>query len=339
MGASGVSVRLFEALLNDTTRVILKEFVGDTEEARGIGETEQFAYELLTMNSMMMNPSMKAPEQVATLLGRMQPDSTFSSATFRAEWIMAMPDTPPPGTKGFWLVFLFEGLRPISSFPSQRQKGRSFMPVGVRRQAWSKRRNFLKSVCKETLETIGWLHGQGIVHRSLGPSSLLLSTYDQSESPRVQCIDFGFAVTASRLSEREVASAIGRGAEGLADVIPFLMRADDLHALGYVFLELLLGASSSGVIGGPRSGPSTDIPSIKNLVEDVCEGDVRGRFRNYCYQIPEWRDAVEMLDEADLAGWDLIQAFVACGLKPSEEAVKPITAQFLLLSPWFDFVT
>ena len=34
--ASGVSVRLFEALLNDTTRVILKEFVGDTEEARGL---------------------------------------------------------------------------------------------------------------------------------------------------------------------------------------------------------------------------------------------------------------------------------------------------------------
>ena len=42
--ASGVSVRLFDAKLDDGTRVLLKEYIG---EACSIGETEEEVYELL----------------------------------------------------------------------------------------------------------------------------------------------------------------------------------------------------------------------------------------------------------------------------------------------------
>ena len=47
---------------------------------------------------------------------------------------------------------------------------------------------------------------------------------------------------------------------------------------------------------------------------------------------------VEMLDEADGAGWALVQALVDCGRMPAAEAVQAISAKSLLMSPWFDDV-
>ncbi|KOO28836.1 ATP binding, partial [Chrysochromulina tobinii] len=241
-----------------------------------------------------------------------------------------------------------------------------------------------------------------------GTSSLLLSSYDQRDYPRVKCIDLGFASTAARLTSDETLAAMARGAAGPLDVIPFCTRADDLHALAYVVLELVLSASAStravsgglggltsavsgglgglpsavsgglgglpgavsGGLGGLASavsgglgglpGPTgaagsgsapsraagsgsapsrpTDLQSLKRLIEDVFSGDASFAFRDYCAQEPEWLTAVEMLDEADGAGWALVQALVDCGRMPAAEAVQAISAKSLLMSPWFDDV-
>ena len=152
-----------------------------------------------------------------------------------------------------------------------------------------------------------------------GTSSLLLSSYDQRDYPRVKCIDLGFASTAARLTGDETLAAMARGAAGPLDVIPFCTRADDLHALAYVVLELVLSASAStravsGGLGGLASavsgglgglpGPSgaagsgsapsrpTDLQSLKRLIEDVFSGDASFAFRDYCAQEPEWLTAV-----------------------------------------------
>ena len=162
-----------------------------------------------------------------------------------------------------------------------------------------------------------------------GTSSLLLSSYDQRDYPRVKCIDLGFASTAARLTSDETLAAMARGAAGPLDVIPFCTRADDLHALAYVVLELVLSASAStravsGGLGGLASavsgglgglpGPSgaagsgsapsraagsgsapsrpTDLQSLKRLIEDVFSGDASFAFRDYCAQEPEWLTAV-----------------------------------------------
>ena len=159
-----------------------------------------------------------------------------------------------------------------------------------------------------------------------GTSSLLLSSYDQRDYPRVKCIDLGFASTAARLTSDETLAAMARGAAGPLDVIPFCTRADDLHALAYVVLELVLSASAStravsgglGGLPGPSgaagravsgglgglAGPSgaagsgsapsrpTDLQSLKRLIEDVFSGDASFAFRDYCAQEPEWLTAV-----------------------------------------------
>ena len=142
-----------------------------------------------------------------------------------------------------------------------------------------------------------------------GTSSLLLSSYDQRDYPRVKCIDLGFASTAARLTSDETSAAMARGAAGPLDVIPFCTRADDLHALAYVVLELVLSASAStravsgglGGLAGPSGAPPgsgsapsrpTDLQSLKRLIEDVFSGDASFAFRDYCAQEPEWLTAV-----------------------------------------------
>ena len=334
--ASGVSVRLFDAQLDDGTRVLLKEFIG---ESVSIGENELDLYELLNSREAAAQASrgMQSP-YVGSLIGRMRADSTFASAAFRAEWCRALPSTPPPGTDGLWLVFRWDGLRTLAGFASQPQERGFFDWDG--KDAEAQRRAFIKRTCAQTLETISWLHGQGVVHRSLGSSSLLLSTYDQREKPRVKCIDLGFAATAARLSTDDVSAAMARGASGPLDVIPFCTRADDLHALAYVFLELILCGSAASAPDADVSlqTRSADLQSLKRLIEDVFVGDVCSRFRQYCMEESEWADAVILLDEEEGAGWKLVQSLVDCGLYPSSDAVKPITARSLLTSSWFNSI-
>ena len=195
----------------------------------------------------------------------------------------------------------------------------------------------VKTACRRILETVGWLHGQGVVHRSLGSSSLLLSTYDQSASPQqlqVKAIDLGFATTAARIAPSAVASAMARGASSPLDVIPFLARADDLHALAYVLLELVLGAAASAADDGDGGGRPVDLQALKRLVEDVFAGDVCGDFREHCASEPEWAAGVELLDEAGGAGWELIQELVDCR-DAKAAAASGVSCASALESRWF----
>ena len=106
-------------------------------------------------------------------------------------------------------------------------------------------------------QVLAYLHGKGVVHRSLGPSSLLLSTSQQDEAERltVRLIDLGFAASASSLPQEEVENAMRRGASSPLAVLPML-ALNDLHGLGYVLLELFLASAAAQVAsrvgeGGP----------------------------------------------------------------------------------------
>ena len=281
------------------------------------------------------------PNQLGTLLGTMTADSTFASDAFRTAWQTAMPDTVPPSTQGLWLAFRWEGLNTVAGFARQPQERAWFDVNG--RGAERARRVYVKTACKRILETVGWLHGQGIVHRSLGASSLLLNTHDQTVDASqllVKAIDLGFATTASRISPEEVAAAMARGASSPLDVLPFLTRADDLHALTYVFLELVLGSARPPPNSDGRPGPSdadgppTDLQSIKRLVEDVFAGDVCGEFRAYCNEEAAWAAGVALLDESNGAGWRIVQQLAECRDATSEGA-EGASCQRLLQSPWF----
>jgi hypothetical protein len=297
------------------------------------------------------------PSQIGTLLGTMRADRTFAGDAFRAEWAANLPGTLPPSESGLWLVFRWEGLNTVSSFPAYPQD-RNWFDIDGRAMAKA-RKSFVKTAAQRCLETVGWLHANGVVHRSLGGASLILSTYDQRVLDgrlAVKAIDLGFAATASRLQPEEVAHAMQRGARSPVDVLPFLARADDLHAMAYVLLELILGSAPSppeprnpagvpslfglGAQGADDSAsgrpapPSADIQSLKRLVEDVFGGDVCGEFRDYCTQETAWGAAVALLDEGDRSGWTLIQSLVACREAASHEAESVSCAQ-LLESEWF----
>ncbi|CAN0379510.1 unnamed protein product, partial [Phaeothamnion confervicola] len=87
----------------------------------------------------------------------------------------------------------------------------------------------------------------------------------------------------------------------------------------YVFLELVFSAMADTGAGGAGSSvmrPS-DQNAFKRLVEDIYCLDVKGRFRAYCAEEESWTPAVRLLDERDGAGWELIEALVACRQVPS----------------------
>ena len=333
--ASGNVVRLFDAKLDDGTRILLKEFIGDCAE---IGANEAAIYNAIYERSIGAG-NVQPPQQLGTLLGTMKADSSFSSEAFRRDWANALGEsTLPPSSTGLWLCFRWEGLSTVAGFAKQPQQRAWFDLDG--RGSLSQRRIFVKTAAKRILETVGWLHGQGIVHRSLGSSSLLLNTWDQTVQPaqlQVKAIDLGFATTAASISSEDVTAAMARGADSPLTVIPFLTRADDLHALAYVILELVLGSANPppeapGAVNG--AGPPTDMQSLKRLVEDVFASDVCGQFREYCMEEAAWAPAVALLDEAGGAGWRLVQQLVECRDANSEEA-EGASCQRLLTSPWF----
>lgn len=272
----------------------------------------------------------------------MTADSSFSTEAFIATWRAALPESPSPSSEGIWLVFAWEGLATVAGFARQPQQRAWFDFDG--RGATRARAAYVKTTCKRILETVGWLHGQGIVHRSLGSSSLLLNTYDQTVAPavlQVKAIDLGFATTAARIAPDDVTAAMARGATSPLDVIPFLTRADDLHALAYVLLEVVLGSALPAPAPddvGPNSaqeGPPTDMQSLKRLVEDVFDGDVCDAFRSYCEEEAAWAPAVELLDEGGGAGWKVVQMLVECRDASSEES-EGASCERALSSAWFD---
>jgi len=97
-------------------------------------------------------------------------------------------------------------------------------------------------------QVLAYLHGKGVVHRSLGPSSLFLSTNQQDEAERltVRLVDLGFAASASTLPQEEVENAMRRGASSPLSVLPML-ALNDLHGLGYILLELFLSSAAAQV--------------------------------------------------------------------------------------------
>jgi len=300
--------------------VLLKEYLGDANE---IGRNELAVYRHLRQLG-------GEPGPVSTMAGHMCADEGFESADFIALWKQNLPQTAPPRAGNLWTVFEWEGLLTVSNFPKAPQQ-RPFWDFNGR-AALSERRRFLKTVAKQSVGAVAWMHGRGVLHRSLGGSSLLLNTYEQGAASRLglKVTDFGFAALAAALPEEEVAKALRRGASSPLQVFP-LLALNDLHQLGYLLLELVF-ASLADAAGDVRRAQSVELQALKRLVEDVFEDDLQGGFREYCCEEPGWAEAVDLLDERGRAGWKLLQQLVDCHLP---DAVSRVSAKDLVGSEWF----
>lgn len=324
---SGVSVRLFEGEIAGGERVLLKEYLG---AAQSIGENEliitRHLYDRNAEAAAASNGSLRPPTELAAMVGHMRSDRAFEARAFRDQWAVQLPNTPAPEAGNLWLVFRWQGLQTVSAFPKAEQ-ARAFWDV-TGGNALKCRKRYLRAIVAGALNAIGWMHTRGVVHRSLGASSLLLNTLDQQKanSLSVKLIDLGFAATAAMLSEEEVKSAMRRGATSPTDILP-LLALNDLHGLAYVLLELILTS-----LGPSETGPRLELQALKRLVEDVFEDDVLGGFREYCAEEPAYADALSFLDECDRGGWRLLQRLVDCH-NPQGELART-SAPELLRADW-----
>jgi len=271
---------------------------------------------------------------------------------------------PPPKPDAVWVVYEYAGLNTISTYA---------VPPAIRRAQIPPKRNFfggiveppplpswreradyvVKGIMKGAVKALADVHDSGIAHRSIGRSSLVLTSPQQDKREPstvyftrrnglvVKLADFGFSglLEESAFDEEFIARArsfgfsFRRGESSLA-VTNFAM-AEDLHALGFVFLGLLL--SSLAELPSPETPmPATDEDTLQRLLGEIFEKDI-SQFREYVEAEDVWSNLVDLLDENDGAGWTVLETLFKAREKAAENKNKlqVITARGILSNPFF----
>ena len=166
------------------------------------------------------------------------------------------------------------------------------------------------------------------------PSRLLVKLSDFGfSSPLADCCDDdAFRSRARSYGLRLVEGQCGVGAINFA-------VAEDLHALGFVFLGSMLSALAEvgPVASAARSVPPSDEDSLQRLLGDIFDGDFEG-FREYALDEEAWSEVSDLLDENEGAGWDLLRQM--CGArekagKIGDDGGVMLSARGLLRNPIF----
>jgi hypothetical protein len=285
---------------------------------------------------------------------------------------------PPPKPGAVWIVYEYAGLASIQSYASQ--------PPQVRRDSLPPKRGIFGSIVKppplpsfeeraqfvvqgimrQSIEAVASLHESGLVHRSIGRGSLILSSKSmdrrQASSPYstlsssqlvMKLTDFGFAGPYKDSTDQEDFCARARSfglffrqGESTVTSANFAM-AEDMHALGFVFLGLLLTslaelpesrASQSAASAGvpPTAMPATDEDSLQRLLGDIFDKDFE-QFREYVKEEEVWDRLVELLGRDGGAGWGVLEKLMLAREKAAEtkDSSQLFTIRGLLSNPFF----
>lgn len=279
------------------------------------------------------------------------------------EWYRFLGVKPPkPGS--IWVVYEYAGLNTLDGYAQPASLRRARLPVrrgifGVavnppQLAPWSERANYVvNGILKSCLEALSYFHDAGIAHRSLGRNSVIVSSIgmDKAEafSPYatttsrlvIKFSDLGFSgdvyASSNDASFRSRARGFGLDVrEGETSISSSAFAfAEDLHALGFVFLGLLLSSLAELPSPGYQI-PATDEDSLQRLIGDIFKKDMQ-EFRDYCEAEECWSRVVELLDENDRAGWNLLQSMCFARERAAElqGSFQLVTAQGLLSSPFF----
>eukprot|EP00549_Striatella_unipunctata_P026002 CAMPEP_0118682616 /NCGR_PEP_ID=MMETSP0800-20121206/5579_1 /TAXON_ID=210618 ORGANISM="Striatella unipunctata, Strain CCMP2910" /NCGR_SAMPLE_ID=MMETSP0800 /ASSEMBLY_ACC=CAM_ASM_000638 /LENGTH=429 /DNA_ID=CAMNT_0006579015 /DNA_START=368 /DNA_END=1654 /DNA_ORIENTATION=+ len=267
------------------------------------------------------------------ILGELNIDELDEDDLDPTDWYRGLGVKPPkPGS--IWIVYEYVGLTTLSSYAVPALKKWEQLPIkrGVFGNPvppaalpfWNARAGYVvMGVLKQALEAVAFLHDQGVAHFSIGKSSIVLSSLGQDKleasSPYataasralVKLNDFGFARICEDIDDEVKRRAkpfgiIATGDEASTNQLIAFQKAEDLHALGFVFLGILLTT-----LAEPRSSnyplPQTDEDSLQQLLGTRYKKDVF-EFRSYCESEDAWDRVVALLDENDCAGWDLLQS-------------------------------
>lgn len=271
----------------------------------------------------------------------------------------------PPKPESVWIVFEYTGLNTIASYtsmPPEKRRAKqppkknffgSFIPPKPL-PPFRERANFIiKGIMKKSLSALATLHEAGIVHRSLGRNSFVLSSPSQNKAESssiyftrisglvVKLSDLGFAGLLEDSTKDQAfisrARSFGlsfRTGDTSLTTTNFAM-AEDLHALGFVFLGLLL-VSLANLPDANAPMPATDEDTIQKLLNEIFKLDFQA-FREYVEAEDVWENLVLLLDEKDGAGWIVLESLFKAREKVAENKNMPriVTARGLLSNPFF----
>ena len=332
-----------------------------------LGDTRKDDNHLVQLMETLTNKKNIIP--IVGILGRLNLSQYESDPDLDPnEWYRAL-GVPPPKQNSIWIVYEYAGLSTLGAYSQPPLLRRAKLPPkrGIfgntvpppQLPPWRERTNYVvKGIMKKALEGLAILHENGVAHRSIGRSSIVLSTDALDKSipssiyttnpinTNIKFMDFGFAGV---ISESSINESFRRRAQTFGIEIKeqtvsttvsiqetnFAM-AEDLHALGFVFLGLLLTALAEPSSENYKM-PDTDEDSLQRLLGEIFDKNIE-EFREYCEAEEIWTNVVALLDENNGAGWDLIEnlcfARERVG-KLGKDDLQLITARGLLSNPLF----
>lgn len=307
----------------------------------------------------------KAP--FTSLLGELNLNNYYDDPDLDPnEWYKSLGVKPPtPGS--IWLVYDYHGLSTVSSYceplifqqsklpPKRGVFGNIVQPPPL--PPFKERARYVvQGVLKQILTAVAETHEAELVHKSIGRNSFLLSSVgmDKREATnpyavvvdrlRVVLSDWGFSQTIQDALEDEEfqrrAKSFGMDAEYDVEASEEFALAEDLHALGFVFLALLFTTlSEPATLSAPM--PKTDDDTWQRLFNDLFQKDM-DEFREYCNNEDVWETVVELLDREDGAGWNVLGDLLLARENVSKwskgemnEDYELVSARTLLSSPFF----
>lgn len=278
------------------------------------------------------------------------------------EWYKAL-SVKPPDPNSIWIVYEYVGLTSLSRYavPALKrwfslppQKNFWGQPTALPAlPQWNERARYVKAMMRQCLEGLSQIHEDGYTHRSIGRNSIYISSVGQdkqeassplatvSQRLRMKVSDFGFSgriVDASSDEEfRERAKAFDLDIQPGGSMLESksFAIAEDLHALGFVFIGLLL-SSLAEIPRQEYSMPPTDEDALQRLMADIFDKDM-DEFRDYCEAEDIWSSVVSMLDENDSEGWRVLEqmCFARENVVDNLASGQILTVDGVLSSPFF----
>ena len=292
------------------------------------------------------------------------------------EWYKALGVKPPiPGS--LWLVFDYHGLSTSASYSAPHIVQRSKLPPkrgifgGIVEPPalppYTERcRYVIQGVLKGMLTALATAHNANIVHRSIGRNSFILSSIGQDKreatSPyatvltrlRVILSDWGFSALAIdavrekefgiRLRMFDIPGANKIMSDRITTIAIDFAKAEDLNALGFVFLGLLFTTlAEPATLTAPM--PATDDDTWQRLFTDIFDKDMF-QFRDYCANEDVWDSVVGLLDKENGAGWDLLGSLLLSRERlrdwynkgEENSGIDAISASSLVSHPFFKVI-
>jgi serine/threonine protein kinase len=270
---------------------------------------------------------------------------------------------PPPNADAVWLVYEYAGLSTVQAYAVPPIIRRANLPMrkGLFGNVieppplppWKERARYVRAIMKGAILAVAQMHESGIVHRSIGRTSIIISTkaMDKREaiSPlntmtstlRIKLADFGFSGLLTESTQNEEfctrARSFGlrfRKGDNNISTANFAI-AEDMHALGFVFLGLLL-TSLAELPDAKYQIPATDEDSLQRLVGEIFDNEFV-EFREYVDAEDIWSNLVEWLDENDKAGWRVLETLLLAREKAgkNQDTTQLFTVRGLLANPFF----